>query len=83
MLYMEKEALQHLQISREFFSTNEPVSLKNAHVTEEDTSRKMFPTLRNKVEAVFSRPLLGIVPALMLMIVRNWELLRGHKKKIP
>lgn len=71
---MEKETLQRLQISREFSSTNETVPMKNVQTTEEDSSRQMFPTLRNKAEAAFSRPLLGILPALMLMIVRGWEL---------
>jgi hypothetical protein len=51
--------------------------MKNAHTAEEDPPRQVFPTLRHKAETVLSRPLLGTVPAWMLMIVEGWELLGG------
>lgn len=82
MLYMKKETLQHFQISQGFSNTNEPVPIKYAYVAEEDPPRQVFPTLRQKAEMVFSRPLLGTVPAWMLVTAGGWELLEGYKKEI-
>lgn len=82
MLYMEKETLQHFQISRGFPNTNEPVPIKYAYDAQEDPPGQVFPTVRQKAETVFSRPLLGTAPAWILVMAGGWELLEGYKKAI-